>query len=329
MNKHELIRTALAGEIPDRVPYAFWTHFPSIDLDPQKLAEYTCDFYRTYDLDFVKAMPNGMYPVEDFGCVCDYSEIASGGVAKVVETPITCYEDWKCIEPVSITSNALNRELSSLELVLRRLQGEVPVVFTVFSPATIAQKLSKNQFLDHVKHAETDLLHQALQAITETTAALSAKAIELGAAGVFFATQLASHAYMTEEQYREFGAPYDVQVLEAAQEGWFNMVHLHGRDIMFDLLEAYPVQALNWHVWETAPTLAEARQKTEKCLIGGVERDLITRGERQILSEQIQRALRDTGGRKHIVTPGCVIRYPLTEAYMRSFRDVIKTFTVA
>lgn len=35
----------------------------------------TYDFYREYDLDFIKTMNNGMYGVECFGCKIDYSDI--------------------------------------------------------------------------------------------------------------------------------------------------------------------------------------------------------------------------------------------------------------
>lgn len=36
--------------------------------------------------------------------------------------------------------------------------------------------------------------------------------------------------------------PYDLQVLEGARDGWFNAIHAHGDDIMFDLVKDYPVQ---------------------------------------------------------------------------------------
>ena len=39
MNKHERVRAALRGEPVDRLPYAFWTHFPLTDLDPDELSK--------------------------------------------------------------------------------------------------------------------------------------------------------------------------------------------------------------------------------------------------------------------------------------------------
>ena len=118
--------------------------------------------------------------------------------------------------------------------------------------------------------------------------------------------------------------PYDLRVLEAVEEGWFNILHIHGSQIMFDLLKAYPVQAINWHVWETAPTLAEARKVTDKCLLGGIERHDVTRGDTRALRQQIMTSVKETGGYKHILTPGCVIRYPLREEILAYIKESLE-----
>ena len=94
MTKRERIQAAVKGTKPDKLPYSLWTHLPGIDLDPALLAEKTYEFYKTYDVDFIKTMNNGMYPIEDFGCEIDYSEIAKGGVAKVTKTPVKEAADW-------------------------------------------------------------------------------------------------------------------------------------------------------------------------------------------------------------------------------------------
>ena len=54
MTKKERIQAAIAGEKPDKLPYSFWTHLPGIDLNPELLAEKTYEFYKKYDIDFIK-----------------------------------------------------------------------------------------------------------------------------------------------------------------------------------------------------------------------------------------------------------------------------------
>jgi uroporphyrinogen decarboxylase len=114
MTKLERVRAALRGETPDRPPYGFWTHLPGIDLDPQRLAQATAAFCARYDLDFVKSMPNGLYCVEDWGAVCDYSEIERGGVAKVVSPAIRSTADWATLQHVDIRLGSFGRELTHL-----------------------------------------------------------------------------------------------------------------------------------------------------------------------------------------------------------------------
>ena len=138
MTKMERIAAAIRGDAVDTVPYSLWSHLPLIDLDPVKNAEQTYGFYKTYDVDILKTMNNGMYSVEDFGAVADYSEIAGGGVAKIISTPAHRPKDWLDLEPVSVNAGALAREQEYLRLLLDKTRGEVPVIFTVFSPLTTA-----------------------------------------------------------------------------------------------------------------------------------------------------------------------------------------------
>lgn len=322
MTKKERIRAVVEGRQPDTLPYSFWTHLPGIDLDPEKLADETYQFFRTYDVDFIKTMNNGMYAIEDFGCEIDYSEIPKGGVAKVTKTPIKGPEDWYRLKTRSLQSGSLARELRGLELLLQKVKGEeVPVIFTVFSPLTIADKLSGNTLKEHIREGHGDAVHYALKIITETTCQLAGRVVELGADGIFFAAQSSTYDFMSAKEYREYGLPYDMQVLEAARGGWMNTVHAHGTNIMVELLKDYPVPIFNWHAWETLPAVDEAAVLLEKCLMGGLNRTDITKCNRNAIRHQIYECCRLMKGRGQILTPGCVIRYPLDDEMLRFIKQ--------
>lgn len=186
MTKKERIKAAVSGQTPDQLPYSLWTHMPGIDLDPVLLAEKTYEFYKTYDVDFIKTMNNGMYAIEDFGCEIDYSEVTKGGVAKVVKTPVHKPEDWLSLKVCPVNEGSLHRELTSLKLLLDKVKSEdVPVLFTVFSPVTTADKLSGKQMLSYIRNGYGEQVKKALEVITETTMAVAAEAIRLGADGIF------------------------------------------------------------------------------------------------------------------------------------------------
>lgn len=322
MNKRERIKAAIAGQEVDTVPYSLWSHMPGIDLAPDLNAEKTYEFYKEYDLDFIKTMNNGMYSIEDFGCTIDYSDILKGGVAKVVSTPVNGSEDWEKVKAVSIDQGALKREQDYLEKLLAKLDGEpVPVMFTVFSPITTANKLCGGKLKEHIAAGAGETVHKALEEITKTTCGLVERVIEMGADGVFLASQMSSYAVTEEAFYAEYGVPYDVKVLEASR-GWCNALHAHGDDIMFNLLKDYPVQIFNWHAWQTLPTVEEAALYTGKCLMGGIERMDITNHHMNALRHQIYETMKATGGRHLILTPGCVIRYPLDREMLNYVKQV-------
>ena len=302
MTKKERIQAAIHGDAVDHVPYSLWTHLPGIDLDPARNAEHTYDFYKKYDVDILKTMNNGMYSVEDFGVTTDFSDIAK-------------------VKPVSVNAGALAREQKYLKLLLNKTKGEVPMVFTVFSPLTTANKLCPSM-MEHIREGHGNKVKEGLKAITETTCALVQRVIELGADGIFFATQLSSYDLTEESFYREYGMPYDLAVLSASS-GWCNVLHAHGKNIMFPLLRKYPVQIFNWHAWESLPEIGEAQLLTGKCIMAGLERMDITNHRKNEIEREIYETLKQTGGRKVILSPGCVAT---VAAAMRRPSNLIQYF---
>lgn len=332
MNKKERIQAAVCGERPDKIPYSLWSHVPGIDLDPSLNAEHTYEFYKSLDIDFIKTMNNGMYAIEDFGCKIDYSEIPKGGVAKVTSTPIAGPDDFQKLSVCPCKEGSLARELLYLKLLLEKVKGEnVPVIFTIFSPITTADKLSGKQLVRYIQQGCHSQIKHALDVITETTANLTKAAIELGADGVFFASQMSSYDVLSPEIYEEYGKPYDLQVLHAAENGWMNVLHAHGKNIMFEILKEYPVPIFNWHAWETLPAIDEAFALTGKCLMGGLSRADITTCNKNAIQHQVFECCKMMNGRHLILTPGCVIRYPLNQSmleYVKRVKDCIESVTV-
>lgn len=324
LNKMERVKAALRGEAVDRPPYSFWTHFPIIDLDPDALARETIALARELDLDFVKTMPNGQFCTEDWGAVSDFSDVAKGGVAKVVKTAVSRPEDWADIHKLDIGQGAFARELKQIATVCEALGHETPVLATAFSPLTVAQKLAGEGYRNHLK-SHPDLVKQALSNIAATMADFVRAALQAGCAGVFFATQESSFKCMTEETFLQFGKPYDLVVLDAASSGWFNVIHMHGEDIMFEVMRDYPVTALNWHIGETEPLLADyAAQAARKPVVGGLQRMALTLGDLETLRSDISGAMAATGGRGLLLGPACVIRHPVDHAVLKTVIGEIK-----
>jgi uroporphyrinogen decarboxylase len=84
------------------------------------------------------------------------------------------------------------------------------------------------------------------------------------------------------------------------------MLHIHGQDVMFDLLADYPVQAINWHDRETPPSLAEAMERTDKLLVGGLDQETVMTGTPDDVLAKAADAMTQTGGRRFMLGVGCV-----------------------
>jgi uroporphyrinogen decarboxylase len=213
---------------------------------------------------------------------------------------------------------------------VQRVGAGVPVLATVFSPLTIASKLSNGVSRDHVA-SHPEAVRRGLEVITETTCSFALETLARGCAGVFLAIQEATPSAYDEQTYRAFGEAYDRRVLQAAHaaSGWFNAVHVHGEDILFDVVKDYDVAALNWHIGETAPSIADYRGAGgTKPILGGLQRGHLTRQDRTGIETDIERAVAESRGRGLLLAPACVIRHPVDEATLRWTAERIKALAI-
>jgi uroporphyrinogen decarboxylase len=333
MLPRQRIESALSGQAVDRPPFSLWSHFSTeVDHHPQALAQATYAFATKHRLDFIKTMNNGMYSAEAYGCSIDFSDVSKGGVAKVIDTPIKKIEDWRKVEEIGLAEGALKREVDSVRCLLETVTNgsteyrDLPIIFTVFSPLTTAHKISQGKVFDHIDGGGEKIVGEALSRIAETTARLCAEVIALGVDGVFFATQLCQRGLASEDVYRKYGLPYDLQALAGAGGGWFNALHLHGEDVMFDFVNDYPVHCVNWHIWESPPALPVALATTQKCIMGGIKRASVSNGVIAEIAEQVSDVMAATKGKRIILTPGCGLRQPVDENAITFTRGLVDGF---
>jgi len=318
MNPWQRIEAAIAGSVTDRPPVALWRHFPEDDQHPDKLTAHTLDWQRKWDFDLVKFMPSGTYGVEDWGAISAYRGGANGA-REVVVPAVTRTEDWLRLHDLDVRQGSYGRQNQALAAAARQLNGAVPMLQTVFSPLTTARKLSSEKLFADLRCAP-DALEQALRVITGVTIRFALDALEAGAHGVFFATQLATYRLLSAQEYERFGKAYDLQVLTALRgKARLNMLHAHGHDIMFNLLADYPVEMLNWHDRVTEPSLGAAAQRFPRLLVGGLnENGALLKGNEQGIEAEVRDALAQTGRRRLMVSPGCVLPIAVPEANIRA-----------
>jgi len=312
------IEAAVAGAAVDRAPVALWRHFPHDDQDPGKLAARTLEWQRAWDFDLVKFMPSGTYSVEDWGAKSLYED-APNGARAITQPGVGASADWRRLARLDPRKGVLGAQNQALAQAAKALRGSVPILQTVFSPLTTARKLRGEALLDDLRR-DPEALEAGLRVITDVTIAFSLAALAAGAHGLFFATQLATTDVLTAEEYRRFGSRFDLELFsEVKGKARVNMLHLHGENVMFDLLAGYPADMVNWHDRLTAPALADALGKVKGAVVGGVEeRNLLVSGSVSDVRSQVREAITQTGGRRLIVGPGCVAAVAAPERNIRA-----------
>ena len=309
ISKRERLEATIAGQTVDRPAMALWRHFPGDDQRAEDLAAAQLLFQRRYDLDLIKVSPASSFCLEDWG-VRDRYLGNTEGTREYYHRPIAAPEDWRRLPVLDPAQGALGRQLRCLEIVgqeLRQDPDEAPFIQTIFSPLAQAKNLAGPERMLVLMRQDPGAFKAGLETITQTVIAFLEAVKRTRAAGIFYAVQHASYALMSEAEYREFGRPYDGRILEHLDGTWFNMLHIHGREVMFDLLADYSVQAINWHDQETPPSLQDALKRTDKVLVGGLDRiETMLRGTPDDVRAKVAEAVAQTGGRRFILGVGCV-----------------------
>lgn len=331
MSKRERVQAAIAGEPVDRVPVSFWGHDFAREWSAEGLADWTLELHRTYDWDFVKINPRATYYAEDWGCVFQ----PSGDryvQPRLTSFPIKTVADWSKLRELDPSRGAYGQQLESIRLVKAGLDDDAPVIQTVFSPLSVAVSLagSHGALLKTLREQPT-ALHEALAVIARGLARYARLCLVAGADGVLFATTtVGTYERLTEAEYREFGRPYDLQVLAAVQDGaTFNVLHVCRDRCMFDVVQDYPVHTISWASTSAGnPSLAEGKDRTAKAVMGGVSHtDQLVNGPREAILAEVYAALSQTGGARMFLAPGCSMPPNTAPEYLAAVRDAVRRWS--
>jgi uroporphyrinogen decarboxylase len=329
MHKRERLECAIHGETVDRVPVAAWRHFPGDDQRAADLAAATVEFQKMYDWDFVKVSPASSFCISDYG-VQDRWVGALEGTREYTHRAVERSVDWTTLKALDPNKGGLGRQLQTLNL-LKDALGDTPYIQTIFSPLAQAKNISGEDVMIHHLRTEPERLHTGLRTITESTLRYLEAMRKSGISGIYYAIQHASYDKLSENEYRAFGRPYDLQVLEAARgHGWWlNVLHLHGPHPMFDMVTDYSIQAINWHDQEgSSPDLAVGKSKFGGAVCGGLGRWDVHNGTPIEVREKARNAINLANGRRFILAVGCVLMVTTPWSNIHAIREAAETTKV-
>jgi uroporphyrinogen decarboxylase len=324
MNTHrERIQACLNNEALDWPPVALWRHFPVDDQDPRLLADAAIQYQRTYDFDLVKVTPASSFCVKDWGVADEWLGHTEGTrqyTRRIIQSP----RDWESLPVLDPAAPHLAAQLDCLRYIRAGLGPDTPVLQTVFSPLAQAKNLAGNEALLAHLRLYPEAVIKGLGAIAETTRRFVEACLETGIDGVFYAIQHAQASLLSLEEYRTFALPPDQKALEPAQGLWCNLLHLHGHDVYFSLLDSLTFQIVNWHDRETPPSLQAAQDRFPGVVCGGMRQDTLVYRSRSEVRAEAADAIRQTGGRRFILGTGCVVPIIASHGNLRAARESVE-----
>ena len=353
MNSMERIKAMVENKPVDRCGISAWYHMPLLDHVAKDFADGIVNSVNVMKWDVCKVQYHGYYFVSSFGqpyIKSTRADLLYGPVTKWLVPHPKMFSDLRM---PSLTTGPLARELELTKRVMDKLGGKVPVIPTIFSPMHAAEWMTGGS--DHPEYLMSFLkynpedVHKGLQIFLEANLRFMEELFKIGVDGIFLADIFAQKDLLPTDMHDEFVKKYDLQILEAAKpHTWFNILHAHGwKNIRFDEYEkaGYAVQAYNWEDCfrgndfqdsSQVTTLADARKRTDKILMGGIEfwNDFNSvDNDREAVKAVIKKRLLDAfsllgrDDNRFIFTPGCSVKMHVPEYRMKLIHEVVEEVT--
>lgn len=326
MTAKERIDALLSGRAPDRIPVAAWRHFYHMEYSPELFVSATVAFQRKFSWDFVKINPRASYHVEGWGAQYVPPKNPLDKPQRL-SFPVGLPSDWEKIEELPLGSGVLAAELLTVSKIAKKLGKSVYKFMTVFSPLSIAGDLvgTEAQLVRDMQESPL-LVQEALEEITKTFVRFSVDCLNAGADGIFFATtEWASKNILTEEDYRKFGRPYDLEVMEAVRGvGGKIILHVCEPNNMLSQFADYPVDMVNWAASDRSnATLSEGYNLFKKPVIGGIDHtSSLLLGRREALVGAVRPTLALLKGLPAILGPECALPPAMPEENLMALRQL-------
>ena len=323
----ERIEMIVAGEKPDRYAASFWRHYFHMEHHAEGTVEAMLQFQKQFDWDFMKINPRADFHIEGWGFRHEWSHDEFKKHRKL-QFPVTKVEDWGKIKPLPLTSPSLAEHLKVVSEIRRKSDPELPLLMTVFNPLSIAGRMVPERpiFAEHLR-SHPELVEKALEAIAETFAAFVADLRNAGADGIFFATlQWASSNMLTWEEYERFGVPYDLKVMQAAEDDAINLLNVCDSNNYLEQLAGreYPAQMINWNSGD--PTNLSLERAAElmpgRVLVSGVDNsDWLINSDSADIGRRIDQIKEENDNARLIIGPGCVVDPATPPENLQTIRD--------
>jgi uroporphyrinogen decarboxylase len=332
-DRYERVMTAVRREVPDRVPWALWGHFPAVPFlryyswekanrDGEESAKAHMALLRAldYKMDLLKVTPFYRYMACQWGSKFRFVDNLEH--EETVEVTVKETSDWEKLWVLD-PRKELRENLRAVEILARDLGPWMPFIYTIPSPIVQAlHGVSDPERVYADMEAQPDAIKEGLDIIAQTCIDFARACVDEGAAGIFFGIGGGGDIWsrMSRDQLEEYALHYDSMVLDALREAPIKLLHICSNDLENPqkdggLMEEgwfkrYPVDAINW--WDRSFTTSSKAKQIywdRFCIVSGVDqRQTMRYGSPQQVEEEVKSAIEGTAeGGGFIIGPGCTL----------------------
>jgi uroporphyrinogen decarboxylase len=328
MNKIERVSAVLEGRQPDRLPVSFWYHFGPDAVSGPKAVEAHIRQVEAYDLDFLKVMCDGRYPLP---------HCADGIIEDVA--------DLDRIAPLRGDEDVFGRHLEVLRALSQRFAGELWMSTTVFNSWSTLRRLMasdrdvhgpptkgrvadlRDAKLSRFLAEAPDVLTKALDAVTQTLSNFAGNCLAAGADGIYLAVRddWVETAENGAGVYDRLVRDGDLQILAGAAGGVLNILHVCGKPLDFRRFGQYPVQAVNWADRIGGPAIADVAPWLGPAICCGIDNlGTLVSGSPSDIQREVATAVEQAAGRPIMIAPGCTFDASLVPpSNLRAIRQAV------
>ncbi|MEJ8846977.1 uroporphyrinogen decarboxylase family protein [Variovorax rhizosphaerae] len=306
MTKMQRFHAALRDDDVDHVPCTAWMHYVTETLGGTEHAMRHARWVRDCNWDICKVVNDFHYP---FPAGLETLESA---------------QDMLRFEPMSLDEPSFAEEIKAIRILRAEFGPDMPILMTTFDPLRQVVRRAGMSTMPLILGNAREA-HRMLEAVTDTMCRYMDGLRKAGCDGIHFATNSALRPPnpfgFDDRSYEEFVKPYELRMLDA-MEGMVRIIHPHGAGIDMQRVIDYPCDA--FCVSDRLPGnpgLAQLRELTDKCLMGGIDESQMWQMTPGEVRAQVHQAIAQVGRRKLILSPGCTIPAWVPAHLLQRFRE--------
>lgn len=297
MTKRERILAVIEGRKVDKIPAAFWYHYP-MNCEMEEQIEGQLKLYHDTDMDLIKIM-------HEFRCS--------------IETDIVNASDWKKVKMCGAESPLVRRQIEIIQKVRGAVGTDVMIFATVFGPLQMASwQVTDSVLMSHCQE-NFQAVSEGMKIMGDILSECTQAYLEAGADGIYYSAQYGEQGRFSREQWEQIVKQSDLKILQIAhkKDRKYTILHLCGEEryqakINLDWYADYPGDIVNWSVKDNHFSLQEGRKLFNRPILGGMNNkgNLIT-GTFESIQSEARAVLMEAGEYGFVLGADCTVKQPV------------------